>query len=150
MRFWNTGKPVKQQQRSWGHGGWHQAGHEISARGAVFIVLPRALQRDLMAAEREQTHEGSAGMWHCFPPVPAIATSQELRGHIQNVCGGQESWRTSSKDVVQCSREIDVRQHVNTEEWIWRTLEKGAREDLVATNWSKRLTWRKKKKAGPC
>lgn len=70
-------KPVKQPQRSRGHGSWQRVGHEISARGEVFILLPRALQRDPIAAGKEQTHSPRGHRWN----VALLPLCQQLPHH---------------------------------------------------------------------
>lgn len=70
-------KPVKQQQRSRGHGSWQRVGHETSARGGVFIFLPRALERDHIAAGKEQTHSPRGQRWN----VALLPLCQRLPHH---------------------------------------------------------------------
>lgn len=117
MRHWKTGNLQSSNRDHESHGSWQQAGHEISARGGVFVVLPRALGKDLIAAGKEQTASPRRQCWN----VALLPLCQRLP-HLSS--SGDTSkcvWRAQElqDELKRCGpvkqRNKYISQHVNIE-----------------------------------
>lgn len=69
-------------------------GCKITARRGVYILLPRALERDHIGAGNEQTNSPRGQRWNvALLPQRQLPTSDchIIGGDIQNAYGGQEN-----------------------------------------------------------